>query len=65
MSFVEQEDIFNEIEPILEKFLRSLVTKVSKPPFKRITYKESMSKYGTDKPDLRNPLEIIDVTNAL
>lgn len=65
MSFVEQEDIFNEIEPILEKvFKRFSDKKVSKPPFKRITYKESMSKYGTDKPDLRNPLEIIDVTEC-
>ena len=65
MSFVEQEDIFNEIEPILEKvFKKFSEKKVSKPPFKRITYKESMSKYGTDKPDLRNPLEIIDVTEC-
>ena len=65
MSFVEQEDIFNEIEPILEKVFKKFSDKkVSKPPFKRITYKESMSKYGTDKPDLRNPLEIIDVTEC-
>ncbi len=65
MSFVEQEDIFNEIEPILEKvFKRFSDKKVSKTPFKRITYEESMSKYGTDKPDLRNPLEIIDVTEC-
>ena len=65
MSFVEQEDIFNEIEPILEKVFKKFSNKrVSKLPFKRITYKESMSKYGTDKPDLRNPLEIIDVTEC-
>ncbi|MEL0125123.1 MAG: aspartate--tRNA ligase, partial [Alphaproteobacteria bacterium] len=65
MSFVEQEDIFNEIEPILEKVFKKFSDKrVSKLPFKRITYKESMSKYGTDKPDLRNPLEIIDVTEC-
>ena len=65
MSFVEQEDIFNEVEPILEKVFKKFSDKeVSKPPFKRITYKESMSKYGTDKPDLRNPLEIIDVTEC-
>ncbi len=65
MSFVEQEDIFNEIEPILEKVFKKFSDKeVSNPPFKRITYKESMSKYGTDKPDLRNPLEIIDITEC-
>ena len=65
MSFVEQEDIFDEIEPILEKVFKKFSDKeVSKSPFKRITYKESMSKYGTDKPDLRNPLEIIDVTEC-
>ena len=65
MSFVEQEDIFREIEPILEKLFTKFTKKtVSKPPFRRITYKESMSKFGTDKPDLRNPLEIIDVTQC-
>ena len=64
MSFVEQEDIFNEIEPILEKVFKKFSDKeVSKPPFKRITYKESMSKYGTDKPDLRNPIELADATS--
>ena len=52
MAFATQEDVFE----IAEK-------KVSKPPFKRITYKESMLKYGTDKPDLRNPLEIIDISD--
>jgi len=39
--------------------------KVSKTPFKRITYKDSMLKYGTDKPDLRNPIEIFDVTEVI
>ena len=39
--------------------------KVSKIPFKRITYKDSMLKYGTDKPDLRNPIKIFDVTEVI
>ena len=37
--------------------------KVNKTPFPKITYKESLNKYGTDKPDLRNPIELADVTN--
>ena len=65
MSFVEQEDIFKIIEPIFyelfTKFGRN--RKVNKNPFPRITYKDAMNKYGTDKPDLRNPIELIDLTN--
>ena len=67
MSFVEQEDIFKTVEPIfLDLFTEFGKGKnVSKPPFKRITYKKSMLKYGTDKPDLRNPIEIFDVTEIM
>ena len=65
MSFVEQEDIFKTLEPIFfelfNKFGKGKV--VSKLPFKRIKYEDSMLKYGTDKPDLRNPIEIFDVTS--
>ena len=64
MSFVEQEDIFKTLEPIFfevfNEFGKNKI--VSKTPFKRIKYKDSMLKYGTDKPDLRNPIEIFDVT---
>jgi len=67
MSFVEQEDIFNAIEPIFfnlfTQFGKGKI--VSKAPFKRIKYKDSMLKYGTDKPDLRNPIEIFDVTEIM
>ena len=67
MSFVEQEDVFNVIEPIFfdlfTQFGKGKI--VSKAPFKRITYKDSMLKYGTDKPDLRNPIEIFDVTEIM
>ena len=67
MSFVEQEDIFKTLEPIFfEVFTEFGKGKiVSKTPFKRIKYKESMLKYGTDKPDLRNPIEIFDVTEIM
>ena len=67
MSFVEQEDIFKAVEPIFfdlfSKFGKG--KNVSKNPFKKITYKDSMLKYGTDKPDLRNPIEIFDVTKVM
>ena len=67
MSFVEQEDIFKTLEPIFfELFTEFVMGKiVSKTPFKRIKYKDSMLRYGTDKPDLRNPIEIFDVTEIM
>jgi aspartyl-tRNA synthetase len=65
MSFVTQEDIFATIEPVLfsvfEKFSKFKVTSF---PFPRISYTDAMLKYGTDKPDLRNPLIIFDVTEV-
>ena len=64
MSFVTQDDIFTTIEPVMyETFSKFSTKKVSKPPFARISYDESMYKYGNDKPDLRNPIEIVDVTD--
>jgi aspartyl-tRNA synthetase len=63
MSFVTQDDVFNAIEPVMYAlFDKFSDKKVSKPPFIRIPYAEAMLKYGSDKPDLRNPLEISDVT---
>jgi aspartyl-tRNA synthetase len=68
MSFVTQEDVFAAIEPVLhgifEEFSDFSGTKraVTKPPFPRIAFDDAMLKYGSDKPDLRNPLEIVDVT---
>lgn len=68
MSYVTQEDVFNAIEPVLhgvfEDFADFTGTKrsVTPYPFPRIPYDEAMLKYGNDKPDLRNPLEIIDIT---
>ncbi len=63
MSFVEQEDIFNEIEPVIyEIFKQYSEKKISTMPFTRIKFKDAIEKYGTDKPDLRNPLIIKDVS---
>ncbi|MEM8800871.1 MAG: aspartate--tRNA ligase, partial [Pseudomonadota bacterium] len=63
MSFVTQEDVFAAIEPVLEGlFTEFSDKKVTSAPFPRIPFKESMLKYGNDKPDLRNPIEIVDVT---
>lgn len=63
MSFATQDDVLNVAEEVLYRtFVKFSDKKVSKPPFVRIPYKESMIKYGTDKPDLRNPLEIIDIS---
>lgn len=64
MSFVTQDDIFTNIEPLMtEIFTRFGKKKVSPAPFIRISYAEAMLKYGSDKPDLRNPIEIFDVTD--
>jgi aspartyl-tRNA synthetase len=67
MSFVEQEDVFKVVEPIFYELFSEFgkAKNVSKIPFKKITYKTSMLKYGTDKPDLRNPIEIFDVTEIM
>ncbi len=63
MSFVTQQDVFNVIETILPRvFKQNTDWKVDEGPFIRIPYKEAMEKYGSDKPDLRNPLTISDLT---
>lgn len=63
MSFVEEEDIYKVGEDIFyDTFTHFSNKKVSPKPFRRIPYKEAMLKYGTDKPDLRNPLEITDIS---
>ncbi|MBX9859140.1 MAG: aspartate--tRNA ligase [Sphingomonas sp.] len=68
MSFVTQDDVFAAIEPVLHGVFEEFADwqgkgrTVSALPFKRIPYRESMLKYGNDKPDLRNPLIITDVT---
>ena len=64
MSFVEQEDVFMVVENLLSKTFKNFSTKkIVYEKFPRIPYEEAMLKYGTDKPDLRNPLQIIDLTS--
>jgi aspartyl-tRNA synthetase len=64
MSFVTQDDVFAAIEPVLQGVFEEFGggRKVTPAPFPRIPYAESMLKYGSDKPDLRNPIVIADVT---
>lgn len=65
MSFVTQDEIFGVVEKILFDIFQEFSDwQVSAPPFQRITYKDSLLKYGNDKPDLRNPIEIRDVTDV-
>merc|ERR1711965_1159608 len=63
MSFVEQEDVFKVVEKLLVNTFKKFSNKtLLSDKFPRITYKDAMLKYGTDKPDLRNPLLINDIT---
>ena len=64
MSYVTQEDVFNTIEPVLAGVFEEFAEGrgVTKPPFPRIPYDQSMLEFGSDKPDLRNPIRIVDVT---
>jgi aspartyl-tRNA synthetase len=70
MSYVTQEDVFQAIEPVLHGVFEEFADwsgkgrSVSSLPFPRIPFEESMLKYGSDKPDLRNPLIITDVTDV-
>lgn len=64
MAFATQEDVFDVAETVIyNTFNEFSDKKISKPPFKRITFADAMLKYGTDKPDLRNPLIINDLTD--
>ena len=65
MSFVDQEDVFAAIEPVMHGvFTEFSNAKVTPAPFPRIAFHDAMLKYGTDKPDLRIPLEITDVSEV-
>ena len=64
MSFVEQEDVFDVVEKLLVNLFKNFSSKkILNEKFVRIPFKEAMKKYGTDKPDLRNPLIIQDITD--
>ena len=64
MSFVTQEDVFAAVEPVLHGIFEEFGDgrPVTGTPFPRIAYRDAMQRYGTDKPDLRNPIEMRDVT---
>lgn len=65
MSFVTQEDVFAAIEPVIHGVFKTFSQyETGSYPFQRITYADSMLKYGSDKPDLRNPIEISDATDV-
>ena len=64
MAFATQEDVFDVAEEVLyDTFKKYSDKEISKPPFRRISFAESMLRYGTDKPDLRNPLEIVEISD--
>ena len=63
MAFATQEDVFEVAEKVIFNTFREFTDKkVSAPPFQRITFADAMMRYGTDKPDLRNPLVIQDLS---
>ena len=65
MAFVEQEDVFRAVEPVIHGVYEEFVSQAVTPlPWPRLPFSEVMLKYGSDKPDLRNPLEIADVTEV-
>ena len=66
MSFVTQDDVFAALEPVLHGVFAEFrpEAQVTSPPFPRIPYEEALRRYGSDKPDLRNPLEISDATEV-
>jgi aspartyl-tRNA synthetase len=64
MSFVDQEDVFIVVEKLMVNLFKKFSSKkITNDKFPRITYEDSMMKYGTDKPDLRNPLTIFEITD--
>jgi aspartyl-tRNA synthetase len=65
MSFVTQQDVFDAVEPVMRDVFEEFAKgKVVTPKFPLIPYAEALSKYGTDKPDLRNPIVMLDVSEA-
>ena len=63
MSYVEQEDVFQAVEPVIRGVFDEFSSRKVEDEFPHITYADAMLKYGSDKPDLRIPIEIADVTD--
>ena len=64
MSFVNQDDVFAAVEPVIAGVFEEFTDQAAPAPFRRIPFAESILKYGSDKPDLRIPIEISDVTET-
>ncbi|MCE2516504.1 MAG: aspartate--tRNA ligase [Alphaproteobacteria bacterium] len=64
MSFVEQDDVFAAVEPVIAGVFEEFTDQKVIAPFRRVTFADAMMKYGSDKPDLRIPIEIQDVTET-
>ncbi len=65
MSFIDREDIYKTVEELLSNIFKKVLNLEIKIPFQRLTYPEAMSRYGSDKPDLRFGLELSDVTELM
>ena len=65
MSFIDEADIFNLVEEMMVYIFKNSLNIDIKTPFPKITYDEAMLKYGTDKPDLRYKMELVDITNIV
>ena len=65
MSFVDMEDVLAMVEGYMARLFRDILGKELTVPFKRLTFSESMNRYGTDKPDLRYGMEIFDLTDTV
>lgn len=63
MSFVDQDDVINVIESLMQRLFRELLSMETALPFIRLSYQEAMEKYGSDKPDLRFGLPLVDITS--
>jgi aspartyl-tRNA synthetase len=64
MSFVTPEDVMGTVEALLDELFR-LVDVAADPPLMRLTYKQAMERYGSDRPDLRNPLQLVEVSEQV
>ncbi len=65
MSFIEENDIMNLMEQMIRELFKSVLNIALPDPFPRMTYQEAMQRFGSDKPDLRNPLELVDIADLV
>lgn len=65
LSFIDREDIYKNVEGLLKHVFKKVLSLDTKTPFQRLTYHEAMSRYGSDKPDLRFSLELVDMTETM